>query len=147
MRDNAVRSVKAQLILDAIAEAEELSVGDAELTEYLVRQASRYNMSPQDFANEVLQNGNLPALISDVRRNKALAAALSVATVTDSSGNPVDLSALTPQALSELADAENDLSDFDDDEHGHDQGHEDDDHSGHDHAGHDHGDHAGHDHG
>ncbi len=114
LRDNAVRSVKAQLILDAIAEAEELSVGDAELTEYLVRQAARYNMAPQDFANEVLQNGNLPALISDVRRNKALAAALAVATVTDTSGNVVDLSALTPQALSELADAENDLEDFED---------------------------------
>ena len=54
-----MRSVKAQLILDAIADAEELSVDDAELTDYLVRQAARYNMAPQDFANQIMEAGNL----------------------------------------------------------------------------------------
>jgi trigger factor len=113
LREGAIRSVKAQFLLDAIADANEVGVGDAELTEYLVRQAQRYNMPPQDFANEVLQAGNLPALIADVRRNKALALALSVATVTDASGNAVDLSALTAGEIANLQDGTDD-DDFDD---------------------------------
>jgi trigger factor len=106
LREGAINSVKAQFILDAIADKEQVGVGDGELTEYLVRQAQRYNMSPQDFANEVMQAGNLPALIADVRRNKALAVALSAATITDESGNTIDLSALSAQDISAFEEAE-----------------------------------------
>jgi trigger factor len=94
LRENAIRAVRAQLILDVIADNEELSVGDAELTEYLVRQAGRYNMAPQQFADEIVKAGSLPSLIAEVRRTKALATALAAATITDASGNVVDLSAL-----------------------------------------------------
>jgi trigger factor len=111
LRDGATNSVKAQFILDAIADQHEVGVGDGELTEYLVRQAQRYDMSPQDFANEVMQAGNLPALIADVRRNKALAVALNAATITDASGNPVDLSALSAQDISAFEEAEDELED------------------------------------
>jgi trigger factor len=94
LRESAEKSVRAQFVLDAIADAEQVTVGDAELTEYLVRQAARYNMPPKEFANQIVEAGNLPALMSDVRRNKALAGVLEAATITDASGNPVDLSAL-----------------------------------------------------
>jgi trigger factor len=121
LREGAIRSVKAQFILDAIADTHEVGVGDAELTEYLVRQAQRYNMAPQDFANEILQAGNLPALIADVRRNKALAVALAAATITDASGNAVNLSALDPDDLANMvedisavdADSDDDTDDAD----------------------------------
>ena len=73
LRECAEKSVRAQFILDAVADKTEVQVGDAELTEYLVRQAARYKMAPQEFANQVMQAGNLPALVADVRRNKALA--------------------------------------------------------------------------
>ncbi len=106
LKASAENTVKAQFLLDAIADKEEVGVGDAELTEYLVRQAQRYEMSPQEFANQVMQAGNLPALIADVRRNKALALALSAATVTDASGNAVDLSALTPNEISAFEEAD-----------------------------------------
>jgi len=43
-----------------------------------------------------------------VRRNKALAAILESAVVTDASGNPVDLAALTSASYDELVDAEDD---------------------------------------
>jgi trigger factor len=150
LRENAIRSVKAQFILDSIADAEELSVDDAELTTYLVRQADRYNMSPQDFANEIVKAGNLPGLVADVRRNKALALALSAATITDASGNTVDLSALTPAQLDE-ADEAADAAQLGGDDFGHD--HDGHDHAEHDHPEHDHdhlrehGDDDGHDHG
>jgi trigger factor len=97
LRESAQQTVKAQLVLDAIAEAKSVDVTDAELSTYLVRQASRYNVSPQDFANRVVEAGNLPALMADVRRNKALATVLESAVVTDASGNRVDLAKLNAQ--------------------------------------------------
>ncbi len=99
MREGAERSVRAQFILDAVADATDVQVGDQELTDYLVRQAERYDMAPQDFANQVMQAGNLPALVADVRRNKALATLLETAQIADASGNRLDLSALPPESM------------------------------------------------
>jgi trigger factor len=78
-------------VLDAIADAEELGVSDAELTERVITQAQQYGVSPQEFAQQLTQGGNLPALVADVRRSKALATVLERAKVTDASGNDVDL--------------------------------------------------------
>jgi trigger factor len=101
LRESAEKTVRAQFILDALAAKSDVQIGDAELTEYLVRQAGRYQMAPQEFANQVVQSGNLPLLVADIRRNKALAGLLESATVTDASGNPVDLNALGSQSPDE----------------------------------------------
>jgi trigger factor len=118
LREVAEKSVKTQFVLDSIADAEAVSVSDAELTEYIVRQAQRYDLAPQEFADQIVQAGNIGALVADVRRNKALATVLEAANVTDQSGNEVDLSALaTPEGqaeLEQLDDAVADLDDFDD---------------------------------
>ncbi len=107
LREVAEKAVKTQFILDSIADAEAVAVSDAELTEYIVRQAQRYNMAPQEFADQIVQAGNIAALVADVRRNKALATVLESASVTDASGNPVDLSALsTPQGQADLDELE-----------------------------------------
>ena len=103
VRSNSETAVKTQLVLDAIADAEQLGVSDAELTEHVIAQAQRYGMSPQDFAQQLTQGGNLPALVADVRRSKALATVLERATVTDASGRPVDLSALRRRPETEEA--------------------------------------------
>ena len=97
IRSNAETAVKSQLVLDAVADAEQLGVSDAELTEHVIAQAQRYGVSPQEFAQQLTQAGNLPALISDVRRSKALATVLERAAVTDESGRTVDLEALRPR--------------------------------------------------
>jgi trigger factor len=111
LRENAEKSVRAQFILDAIADHNQVQVGDAELTEYLVRQAQRYQMPPQEFANEIVKAGNLPMLVADVRRNKALAGVLESAVVSDASGNPVDLRALSGALADDAADDADDFAD------------------------------------
>ncbi|MCW2783395.1 MAG: Trigger factor, partial [Marmoricola sp.] len=116
LREGAEKSVRAQFLLDAVADSTEVQVGDAELTDYLVRQAARYNMPPQEFASQVMQSGNLPALVADVRRNKALADLLEHAVITDASGNAVDLTALAPNAIADLAAAASDEVEDDDDD-------------------------------
>jgi trigger factor len=127
------KALRAQFLLDAIAEKEEVSVGQQELIEYLVMTASQYGMEPNDFAKAVDEGGQIPAMVAEVARRKALATVLEKAKVVDADGNEVDLNALN---TGEDAIAEG--------HEGHD--HEGHDHEGHDHEGHDHGDHEGHDH-
>ena len=106
LRAGAEKSVRVQFVLDAIADKIEVQIGDSELTEYLVREAARYEIPPQEFANQIVEAGNLPDLIAGVRRNKALATVLETAVITDESGNAVDLSALSPAAMADLLEAE-----------------------------------------
>ncbi len=94
VRESATAAVKAQLVLDAVADKEELGVTDAELTDQIVRRAQRANVTPDQFAQNVIQSGQLQGLVAEVRRGKALATVMESATILDASGNAVDLEAL-----------------------------------------------------
>ncbi|MDR2294115.1 MAG: trigger factor [Microbacterium sp.] len=86
------KQFRTQVILDRIAEQSKVQVSQDELTQYLVQSAAQYGMAPQEFV-EVLQQGNqLPSLVGEVARNKALAVALGKVTVVDTDGKAVDLS-------------------------------------------------------
>jgi trigger factor len=87
-------SLKSQFVLDKIAETEEVSVGETELSAWLIQQSPRYGMSPDAFAQALVEAGQVPMAIQDIRRAKALAVVLESATVVDDDGNPVDLKAL-----------------------------------------------------
>jgi trigger factor len=111
LQQNVQQAVKTQLVLDALADREEVSVSDQDLTEHIVAEAARYGVAPQTLAQQVQQSGNIPALIADVRRNKAMRLALGAATVTDTAGAAVDLTPLLgPIADDTEADAEADAS-------------------------------------
>jgi trigger factor len=92
--DGQRRSLKAQFILDKIAENEKLSVSEAELSTWLMQQAPRYGMTPQEFADALVQSGGVQMALADVRRVKALEVVLQSANVVDSNGDVVDLSEL-----------------------------------------------------
>ena len=94
-------SLKSDFLLDAVVKAESVEVTEIELTEYLVRTSSRYGMAPEQFAQELSKAGQISQLVAEVGRAKALAGVLSRVTVTDASGNAVDLEALRPQVASE----------------------------------------------
>lgn len=90
-REEAERSVKTQLVLDAVADAREVGVSDMELTQQIVAQAQRYGVQPEEFLQRAQQSGQLGAVYADVRRGKALVTVVRRATVTDGAGNAVDL--------------------------------------------------------
>lgn len=95
IRSAAESAVKAQLLLDAVADKEQVAVSDTELTEEAVRRAQRAGMSPEQYVQQLVQAGQIPALAADVRRGKALILVLSQSKVTDASGRAVDLDELT----------------------------------------------------
>ncbi len=137
--ENTRKAMRSQFLLDAIAEKEQVSVGQPELIEYLVMSAQQYGMDPNDFAKAVDEGGQIPAMVAEVARRKALAAVLEKANIVDTAGTAIDLNELNVGA---------DALGYDEgaDDEGHD--HEGHDHEGHDHEGHDHEghDHEGHDH-
>jgi trigger factor len=99
VRSGAEQAVKAQLVLDAVADKEEVDVNDAELTEQVIRRAQQAGVTPDQYAQQVVQSGQLAGLVSEVRRGKALASVMQAATITDASGAPVDLEALRGDVL------------------------------------------------
>jgi trigger factor len=98
LKKDAEQAVKTQLVLDAVADAEELQITDAELNDQLIRRAQRAGLAPQDFANRIVQSGQLNGLIAEVRRGKALATVMEQASIKDASGAVVDLEALRETA-------------------------------------------------
>ena len=88
---NTRSGLKSRLILDKIAEVEDLQVNDAELSQWLVQEAQRYNMAPDQFADQLVQSGQVQGAVSEVRRAKALAHVLESIAVVDKSGNKIDL--------------------------------------------------------
>ena len=95
--DEITRSVRADFLLDSIVKAEEVQVSEAELTEYLIRTAARYGMTPEQFAQQLTQAGQITALMAEVARTKALATVLERVKIKDASGRAVDLSKLAPK--------------------------------------------------
>ncbi|GAA0531517.1 trigger factor [Saccharopolyspora subtropica] len=93
-RANAEKAVKTQLLLDTIADAEDVSVSDDEFTQRVMYQAQRFGLSPDQFIQQAQQAGQLGALYADVRRSKALFSVVRQATVKDASGNTLDLDEL-----------------------------------------------------
>jgi trigger factor len=93
-REESEKSVRTRLVLDALADSEQVSVNDQELTERIVYQAQQYQMPPEEFVRRIQEAGQLGAIYADVRRSKALILAVRAATVTDASGNVLDLSEL-----------------------------------------------------
>ncbi|QBJ95067.1 trigger factor [Rhodococcus sp. ABRD24] len=89
-KEAAERSVKTQLLLDAIADAAGTTVGQDELTERILFQAQRYGMAPEQFIQQIQQANQLGAVFADVRRGKALAGVVDAATVTDTAGAAID---------------------------------------------------------
>ena len=90
-------TISREFLLDSIVKAESVAVNESELTEYLVRAAARYGMSPDQFIKEVSEAGQVTTMVAEVARAKALAQVLARVKVVDQSGKKVDLEALRPQ--------------------------------------------------
>ena len=94
LRATAAHAVKAQFVLDAVADAEQIGVTESELSDQIVRRAQQARVSPEQYAQTLVEAGGLQGLVAEVRRGKALATVMRAATIQDSSGAAVDLEEL-----------------------------------------------------
>ena len=122
--ESTEKSFRTQILLDSLAEKEEVQVGQDELLNYMMQSAQQYGMDINEFIQIISSNGQVPAMVGEVARSKALSVALSKAKVVNQKGKEIDLTEFTSGATAAVVDGIG--SD--------------------DHAGHDHDDHEGHNH-
>jgi trigger factor len=89
-------AMAAQFLLDEVAKKEQLGVDQAELSQHLMRRAQQSGQNPDDFVKHMIEHNHVPEMVAEVVRGKALALIVEGATVTDASGNPVELKNLRP---------------------------------------------------
>jgi trigger factor len=89
-------AMASQFLLDEVARAEEIGVEQDELTQHLLRRAQQSGQNPDEFVKHMVEHNHIPEMVAEVVRGKALAQIVEGATVTDASGNPVDLKNLRP---------------------------------------------------
>jgi len=99
------RAVKASFILDKIASQEELTVTTQQLSDYVTEQAYRIGMQPDQLAQQLSDNGQLPAVAADVLRGNAMTFLAEHARVVDEAGRPVQVKAVE-EAVAEEVEAE-----------------------------------------
>lgn len=104
--EEAQTSLRAQILLDQLADDLEIEVQQNELLDYLLNASRQYNMDPNEFIQQVEQGGQIPAIVSEVARSKATAHALRRATIKDTAGTAVDLSAVIGSIEDETKDDE-----------------------------------------
>ena len=90
---DARRSVKAGFVLDELASTSDLRVEQEELNAYIVEQAYRIGVQPDQLAKEIVDRAQLGLAMSEVLRGKALRLLTEQVKVTDEAGHPVDIKA------------------------------------------------------
>jgi trigger factor len=111
-------ALKAQIVLDKMADDDEIGVEQNELTELIVRKAQQNGTTPEQEAQHMMEHNHLPEWMEEIRRGKALASLVAQATVKNASGEVLELDRIqadgsiaaeateAPEAEAEAEDAE-----------------------------------------
>ncbi|HSP39233.1 MAG TPA: trigger factor, partial [Frankiaceae bacterium] len=94
LREGAVKAVQVQLLLDALAEDQQIGVSQEEFTERVLYNAQRLGIAPEEYFSRLQEGNQLASVFAEVRRGKALAGAVEKATVSNTSGEVLDVAAL-----------------------------------------------------
>ncbi|WP_394280052.1 trigger factor, partial [Microbacterium sp.] len=100
------KQFRTQMVLDKVAEKHQVQVSQEELTQYLIQSSQQYGMSPQDFVDALQEGNQLPLMVGEVARNKAVAVALGKVKVVDTNGKTVDLTGFVAEEDEAEAEAE-----------------------------------------
>jgi trigger factor len=96
VRVQAVREVKADLALRAIARAQDLEPEESDLDEEIVHLAGHAGQSPAEFRTTLERNGRMPELRTEIRKSKAMTWLIEHVAIVDEDGNPIARDSLRP---------------------------------------------------
>jgi trigger factor len=99
LTEAATEGVKIQLVLDTLADAEDVQVSDDEFGHEIVHRAQRAGVAPQQYYDQLVRSAAAASVFGDVRRGKALQVVMERAKIVDSAGNEVSLDALRGEDL------------------------------------------------
>ncbi|MDN5563726.1 MAG: trigger factor, partial [Luteococcus sp.] len=89
-------ALKAQIVLDKMADDNEYEVGQEELTQMIFTKAQQNGTSPEQEIQHMQEHNHLPEWMQEIRRSKALADMVSAASVSDTAGVSIDLAKMGP---------------------------------------------------
>lgn len=89
-----LNAVLTQFLLDQVVKDGDIQMEGDELSQHIIRRAQQEGIEPAVFIKAVTEHNQLPELVNEVVRAKALMSLVEAAQVTDKSGNPIDLAAL-----------------------------------------------------
>jgi trigger factor len=87
-RDHAVRAIKADLVLESIARAEDLQVTAEEIGAEIGSLAQAYERDPKELAKQLDRTGQIVTLAGDIIRTKALDLMVEHADISDEDADP-----------------------------------------------------------
>jgi trigger factor len=105
LRAQAELSLRNQLVLEALAEAEGIEVTEEDLSTTLQALAAQSG-DPVAYLRAFRESGRELALASDILRNRALDVVFSNANPVDEDGNPIELSLQVSEVEAEVVEAE-----------------------------------------
>jgi trigger factor len=91
---SAEKSLKAQILLDKIADDRQIGVDQQDLTALLFRKAQENGTTPEQELSHMTEHNHMPEWMGEIRRGKALGLIVAGATITDADGKVVDLARL-----------------------------------------------------
>ncbi len=96
LQKRSAQAIKAQMVLDKVAEERAIGVDQNDLTQHILRKAQADGVPPQQVADHLKEHPHhIEEYMLEIRRGKALALVVESASVTDTSGAPVELATLT----------------------------------------------------
>jgi trigger factor len=109
--ERAEQGLRAQIVLDKLAEDRQIGVSQEEFTQLLFQKAQQNGTSPEQEIQHMTEHNHMPEWMAEVRRGKALGMIVDEAVITDTNGDTVEISrlqndgSLAPETAGE-ADAE-----------------------------------------
>src|SRR5699024_6379941 len=90
IREDTVKAVRAQFLLDEINATREVNVGQNDLMNYMTQLSQQYGIESNQLLQMLAQSGQLEQIFSDVQRSKALEVALADVTVKNTDGQVLE---------------------------------------------------------
>lgn len=87
-------ALKAQIVLDQVADDNEVGVDQNDLTQHIIRKAQQNGTSPDQEAQHMMEHNHMGEWMTEIRRGKALAMMVEAAKVTDTEGTDLNLANL-----------------------------------------------------
>ena len=95
LENRGEQALKAQIVLDKVADDRAIDVDQNDLTQHILRKAQTEGVPPQQIADHLQEHPHhIEEYMLEIRRGKALAMIVESATVTDSDGSVVPLANL-----------------------------------------------------
>jgi trigger factor len=91
LAEDAAQGLKAQLVLDKVAESRDIPVEQDDVSRMIVQRAMESGQTPEQVAQHMMEHNHLPQWAAEIRRGKAVDLIVAEAKITDDTGAPVDL--------------------------------------------------------